>query len=208
MGACLPPRRGRRLLSWEGETHIEPPREARARQGVLRLSNYWSAEGLRDPRPRLVRPDAALEVARQDGEGNRLFFIEYDRTQRVDKNYEKFRRYDTFLCWWSTHTSYADGELPFVIFICQDDYQRDRFLTAADHELTGHLWQPSAPRDEHVHVGRQRVLFVSELDMHIGRIEANRVPRFPPGHPGRRGPDAHVRRVRLPGYSDRLKQAA
>jgi hypothetical protein len=27
----------------------------------------------------------------------RTIRIEYDRTRRVDKNYEKFRRYDTFL---------------------------------------------------------------------------------------------------------------
>jgi hypothetical protein len=95
-------------LSWEGEAHIEPPREARTRQGVLRLGDYWSAEGLRDPRPRLVRPDAVLEVARADGDGSRVFFIEYDRTQRVDKNYAKFRRYDTFLCWWCQHTSFVE----------------------------------------------------------------------------------------------------
>jgi hypothetical protein len=73
---------------------------------VLSLGANWSAEGLRDPRARLVRPDAVLEVARADGDGSRVFFIEYDRTRRVDKNYEKFRRYDTFLCWWcNTRTS-------------------------------------------------------------------------------------------------------
>ena len=124
------------LLCWEGERHIEPPREARGRQGVLRLGDYWSAEGLRDPRPRLVRPDAALEVAKANGDGSRVIFIEYDRTRRVDKNYEKFRRYDTFLCSWWQHTSFANGDRPYVMFICQDEDQRDRFLTAADRELT------------------------------------------------------------------------
>jgi hypothetical protein len=47
----------------------------RARQGehgVLRVADYWSAEGLRDPRPRPVRPDAVLEVARHDGDGSRV----------------------------------------------------------------------------------------------------------------------------------------
>lgn len=100
------------FLSWEGETHIEPPREARAPQGVLRVDDYWSAERLRDPRARLIRPDAIVEVARPDGDGSRVFFIEYDRTRRVDKNYEKFRRYDTFLCWWWQHTSLRRTPLP------------------------------------------------------------------------------------------------
>ncbi|MEJ7715071.1 MAG: hypothetical protein WKF40_04925 [Thermoleophilaceae bacterium] len=36
----------------------------------------------------------------------RTIFIEYDRTRRVDKNFEKFRRYDTFLCWWSHFSEY------------------------------------------------------------------------------------------------------
>jgi Replication-relaxation len=128
---------GDRFLSWEGETHVEPPREARSRQGVLDLGDYWSAERLRDPRPRLVRPDAVLEIARNDGDGACVLFIEYDRTRRVDKNYEKFRRYDTFLCWWWQHTSFADRARPFVIFVCQDDDQRERFLGAADRGADG-----------------------------------------------------------------------
>ena len=194
------------LLSWEGETHIEPPREARRRQGVLKVGDYWSAEGLRDPRPRLVRPDAVLEVARRDSDVNRVFFIEYDRTRRVDKNYEKFRRYDTFLCWWWQHTSFADGDRPFVMFICQDEDQRDRFLNAADRELTGQLWHPSAAPDEMEYTGRQRVLFACELDMHVGRLEARRVPSVPPGNGRRDGGARVVRGVRLPGHRDRLTQ--
>jgi Replication-relaxation len=196
------------FLSWEGETHIEPPREARASQGVLRLADHWSAERLGDPRPRLVRPDAVLEVARPDGDGSRVFFIEYDRTQRVDKNYEKFRRYDAFLCWWWQYTGFADGDRPFVIFICQDEDQRDRFLNAADRELTGQLWHPSSTPDEHAYIGRQRVLFACELDAHIGRLEARRVPTVPPDDARGWGRDADVRGVRLPGSRDRLGQAA
>jgi hypothetical protein len=199
---------GDAFLSWEGETHIEPPREARGRQGVLRVGNYWSAEGLRDPRPRLVRPDAVLEVARPEGEGNRLFFIEYDRTRRVDKNYEKFRRYESFLCWWWQHTGFADGDRPFILFICQDEDQRDRFLNAADHELKGQLWHPSAAPDEKVYIGRQRVIFASELDMHLERLVARCVPSVPPGDARRHGSSADTRWVRLPGHRDRLEQAA
>jgi hypothetical protein len=63
-----------------------------------------------------------------------VILIEYDRTRRVDKNYEKFRRYDTFLCWWWQHTSFADGDRPYVMFICQDQDQRHGFLNAADRD--------------------------------------------------------------------------
>jgi Replication-relaxation len=175
---------GPALLSWEGETHIEPPREARARQGVLNLGNYWSAERLRDPRARPLRPDAVLELARHDRDGSRLFFIEYDRTRRADKNYEKFRRYDTFVCWWWHHTGFADrGGPPYVIFVCQDDDQRARFLDAADRELTGHRWHSSLPSAHHDYVGRQRILFAVEPDAHRGVLEGRRLPAFPPEHP-------------------------
>jgi Replication-relaxation len=196
------------FLSWEGETHIEPPPEARSRQGVLRVGGHWSAERLRDPRARLVRPDAVLEVARPDGDSSRLLFLEYDRTRRVDKNYEKFRRYDTFLCWWWEHTSFADGDRPYVIFICQDVDRRNRFLNAADPELTGQLWHPSAAPDEKEYTGRKRLVFACDLDMHLGRLEARRVPGVPPGNPRRDGAGADIRGVRLPGHHERRERAA
>ena len=46
-----------------GETDIEPPREAS--DGQLRLDDDRTAEGLRRPTPRLVRPDAILEIERR-----------------------------------------------------------------------------------------------------------------------------------------------
>src|SRR3954452_13489395 len=94
------------LLDWEGETTIEPPPGLRPGE---RLDDDWSAEGLRDPRPRPVCPDAVLEVAGDDaGSPTRLLLVEYDRTRRLDKNFEKFRRYDTFLNWWWQRTHLAD----------------------------------------------------------------------------------------------------
>jgi hypothetical protein len=94
------------------------------------------------------------------------------------------------------------------LFVCQDEDQRELFLSTADREVTGQLWHPSAPREHHAYVGRRRILFCCELDMHIGRIEASRLPGYPPNHPRRRGRDAEVRRVRLPGHPDRAEQAA
>jgi hypothetical protein len=93
------------------------------------------------------------------------------------------------------------------MFICQDEDQRDRFLNAADRELTGQLWHPSAAPDEMEYVGRQRVLFACELDVHLGRLEARRVPSLPPDDARRRGAAA-ARWVRLPRHRDRLEPAA
>ncbi|MBA3263127.1 MAG: hypothetical protein H0T69_11815, partial [Thermoleophilaceae bacterium] len=145
-------------------------------------------------------PDALLAIARADRDGSRVFLVEYDRTTRVDKNYEKFRRYDAFLTWWWRHTSFVDrGDPPWVLFVCQDQPHRDKFLAAADRDLTGHRWHPSAGPSERHYVGRRRILFACEADAHSGVLEARRVPGYPPGHPDRRGPLGETRAVRLPG---------
>jgi Replication-relaxation len=186
------------LLEWEGESAIEPPPPTRNAQ--LRLDDNWSAEGLRAARPRTVTPDAVLEIARDDGDGTRRFLIEYDRRTKVDKNYEKFRRYDAFLTWWWRHTPLLDcGEPPWVLFVCQEQARRDKFLAAADRDLTGHLWHPAVDTSEEHYPGRRRILFAREADIHGGILEARRVPGYPPRHPARRGPLAETRRVRLPG---------
>jgi hypothetical protein len=72
--------------------------------------------------------------------------------------------------------------------------------------LTGQVWHPSAAPDQTVYMGRQRVLFACELDMHLGRLEARRVPSVPPGK--RDGGASVLRGVRLPGHRDRLERAA
>lgn len=180
--------------SWDGETSIDPP--SRLTLGQQRLDDDWSVEGLGDRHPRSVCPDAVLEIAGDTpADDSRLLLVEYDRTRRVDKNYEKFRRYDAFVTWWWRHTRFAErGVPPFVLFICQDTEQRGLFMDAADRELTGHLWHPDAEPGDCDFVGRQRFLFADELDVHAGAAQAVRLPAFPPGHPGRA---TGIRRVRI-----------
>jgi hypothetical protein len=57
---------------------------------------------------------------------------------------------------------------------CQDSEQRDLFMAAADHELTGYRWHPSDP-GQHRYLGRQRILFATEIDIHQGPLEARRL---------------------------------
>lgn len=185
---------GATLLIWDGETDIDPP--TAAKRGQLRLEGDWSAKGLHDTQARLVRPDAILDVLDND-DVVRTFLIEYDRTRRVDKNFKKFRRYDAFLNWWWHDSQYGDGDgPPFVVFVCQDKQQREQFMAAADHELTGHSWHPSLHPDEYQYVGRRQVLFVVEQDIHRASVAAWRLPAYPRDHCAR---EAEVRRVQLPG---------
>jgi hypothetical protein len=156
---------GDALIHWQGETELHPP--PRARHQETRLDDDRSANGLLEPQPRLVRPDALVEVLRRSGDRLRVFLIEYDRTHRVDKNFQKFRRYDALLCWWWRQTDLAHhDEPPYVIFICQDEPQREAFLKVADRELTGHLWHPSDRPADHQYRGRENTLFLAEADIH------------------------------------------
>jgi hypothetical protein len=181
------------LLNWDGETSIDPPTGLQVGE---RLENDWSAEGLKSSRPRTVCPDAVLEVAGDTEDApTRLLLVEYDRTRRLDKNFEKFKRYDAYLNWWWLHTHFAArGTTPFVLFVCQDEAQRDLFLAAADRELVGHRWHPDVEPEQHEYVGRQRILFAAEVDAHDGLLAARRLPAFPPGHRARQ---PGVRRVRI-----------
>jgi hypothetical protein len=195
---------GDAFLSWEGETDINPPAEAR--KGQLRFEDDWSAEDLIQPQPRLLRPDAILEIAAGPQRALRTLFVEYDRTRRIDKNYDKLRRYDAFLCWWVRYTPYADLEsLPYVLFVCQDEEQREQFLAAADRELTGHRWHPTVPPERHEYVGRRRILFAVERDAHAGQLEAWRLPAFPTDHSAR---EHDVRRVALANAGIRVPKTA
>lgn len=183
------------FLSWDGETAIVPETDVRSPEGV-RLDDDWSPEDLRNERVRPVRPDAVLEVERGDGLIPHTMLVEYDRTNRVDKNYDKFRRYDMYLNWWWRETELRDADAPLIVFVCQDAAHLEQFVRAADHELTGHLWHPGVSVHRYDYVGRRNVLFVCERDMHAGDFRAWRVPEFPPRHPSR---DAVARRCELPG---------
>jgi hypothetical protein len=187
------------LIDWRGETPIYPP--PRAQRNQLALANDWTSHGLQEPGARPVFPDAVLEIERHDGRLPRTFLLEHDRTHRVDKNFDKFRRYDAFLTTWFPSSKFAppgSDDPPYVLFICQDPDQRELFLDAADHEVTGYRWQPNMRPDEHQYVGRRRILFATELDMHAGEIEALRLPPYPPRHPSRSVQSHQVRRVKLP----------
>ncbi|HET8536794.1 MAG TPA: replication-relaxation family protein [Solirubrobacteraceae bacterium] len=174
---------GVRFLSWEGERTIEPPPSSKDDHLEPRWlpGGGWTVHGLHDWRWRPVRPDAVIELGRGEWKVPHMLLVEFDRTRRVDKNFDKFRRYDTFLVWWREFMEAADLlPAPYVVFVCQDEDQLDQFLHAADYELTGHHDCLDYNRDRFV--GRNRILFAVEKDMHAGRLDAWRVPAVPRGH--------------------------
>jgi hypothetical protein len=158
---------GEALIEWHGETEIHPPTGLRRdpRDPFLHVDfdSDQYAENLRDDRPRLMRPDAIVEVEDSDG-GTPLYFLAFDRTRRVDKNYDKFRRYDCFLSYWWRYTDFGGlDDAPWVIFICQDRGHAIQFLDAADRELTGDISRPWNDDDD---VGRRRIVVCLERSVY------------------------------------------
>ena len=101
----------------------------------------------------------------------------------------------SLVTWWWHHTALGNRDTPpFVLFVCQDNDQRGIFVDAADRQLRGHRWHPDVSPDRYEYVGRQRILFVTEVDAHAEVLEARRVPTFPAGHESRR---EGTRRVRI-----------
>jgi len=191
---------GDRLLDWAGpdESRYEPPKKSRdeayfSRAAAILGDCGWYADEVPDEEFRPVQPDALLDVAAA-GEDVRVF-VEYDRTRRVDKNFDKFLRYQTLLVvWWRT----TGLGCPYVVFVCQDAEHRRRFVYAADCELTGHLNHGTGAYREERYIARDRMLFALESDIRDNKTTAIALPALPPRHEQRTDP-ATVRHVPLPG---------
>jgi hypothetical protein len=161
-----------------------------------------TVDDLKDTQAKPLRPDDVIEVARDDG-SLRTLFIEYDRTRRGGQELREVPSLRRFLCWWWRWTSYgSDSEPPVVIFVCQDIEHCELFLQAADHELAGHHWRPSETAAPEHFIGRRKIVFATEADMHGGDAVAYRVPAYPPGNLRRDDEDALFRRGRLLGRID------
>jgi hypothetical protein len=98
------------------------------------------------------------------------------------------------------------GAWSCVLFICQDDDQRETFLDVAERELTGHLWHPSDDTLHHEYTGRNRLFFASEVDVHAGNPVLGAHHGFRLGTPA--APQAERRRVRLAGAAGAATAAA
>jgi hypothetical protein len=194
---------GDRLLDWAGpdESRFEPPKKSRDEEYMNRATAVlgdcgWFANDVPDEYFRPVQPDALLDVVVADRDTR--VFVEYDRTRRVDKNYDKFARYETLLVvWWRA----TDLGCPYVIFVCQDLEHLRRFMLAADTELTGHLFARTERGPEEHYSARERTLFVLDSDIRNGKTAARALPALPPRHEQRTSPGA-VRHVLLPGLED------
>jgi hypothetical protein len=194
-------------VEWRGEregrvevpTKLEDGRRVRIGAEDLRVERYRRVRDLRTKEFGRVWPDATVTMD-MPHRGRRFdLMLELDRTGKPTKNLDKFHRYDALLTgWWHAVERYRKlGEAPAVVFICIDEHNLVNFMRAADREVTGRLARPGTAEATWPYPGRERMLFVSERDVHEGSLRAFKLPIEPSDARGRG--ELESREVRLPG---------
>ncbi len=140
--------------------------------GVLEVERFES-----------VRPDAIVELEIGSGAPATDVVVELDDRLPVGRSVAKLERYDHFLAGWSTQTTRYGQRLeavPSVVFVCRDRARARECARLADLALRAcRAYAGEYPVDWQ-YPGRERILFVSERDMHEGLRHAYGVPSLPP----------------------------
>jgi hypothetical protein len=139
-----------------------------------------------------LRPDAIVELVpwsktrpEPSGEAGARVDLMVELDDRVPEggNAAKLERYDHFLSGWSVATRrYGSGSdaVPAVVFVCRDSARARRCALAADSVLLGcRAYAGEYPFDWE-YLGRERVMFAAESDVHAGSLRAYAVAHLPP----------------------------
>jgi hypothetical protein len=155
-----------------------------------------------------VRPHAIVEVKRRASAVDVI--VEFENRLPSGRAAEKLERYDHFLSGWSAHTRrYGQRReaVPVVVFVCADRVRARESARRADALLGAcQAYAGEYPHDWR-YPGRERILFVSERDIHERLAHAYAVPRLPPklrvrdAHGDPRAGAAVARPCMLPVYS-------
>ena len=131
-----------------------------------------------------LRPDATIEVAvaAQRPVAIDVMIEREDRLSDLGLT-RKLQRYDHFLSGWSAHTHRYGRRAeatPVVVFVCRDRARARACARAADSLLRAcRAYAGEYPLDWE-YLGRERILFVAERDIHERLSYGYAVPRLPP----------------------------
>ena len=131
-----------------------------------------------------LRPDATVEMALAGQRPSVIdVMIEHDDRLSGAPATRKLQRYDHFLSGWSIHTHRYGRRAeatPLVVFVCRDRARARACARAADLVLRAcRAYAGEYPLDWE-YLGRERIVFVAERDMHEGLLHSYGVPRLPP----------------------------
>jgi Replication-relaxation len=131
-----------------------------------------------------LRPDAIVEVAALGPRRTAIdVMIELDDRLAAGQGARKLQRYDHFLSGWSVHTRRYGRRaeaVPLVVFVCRDRGRARECARVADSVLLAcRAYAGEYPQDWD-YIGRERIVFVAERDVHESLLRGYGVPRLPP----------------------------
>lgn len=143
-----------------------------------------SGRGLEVDRFETLRPDATLEIAAVAQQRGAIdLMVERDDRLSGIGIVRKLQRYDHFLSGWSEHTQRygrRSEATPAVVFVCRDRARARACARAADPVLRAcQAYAGEYPRDWQ-YLGRERIVFVAERDVHERLLHGYAVPKLPP----------------------------
>ncbi len=180
--------------SWRGpgRSQVDPP-TVRERGGAFRRKTAaeiasGAGERVRDlglEEFQAVKPDLTIElqVPRSDGGRRRLdCLIELHNSGRASAIEDKLCRYDALLTAWALELRRykGQGEPPLVLFACTDPAMVEQLARAADRVVTGTIARSGRPPSEWNYMGRKRMFFAAERDLHLGTLRMLKLPVLPP----------------------------
>lgn len=180
-------------FEWHGPRRgeIDPREEKRPESGerCAELPPFYDLEGSCEG---VIKPDATLIFGGQ--KPRQAVLIEYDRTARPHKQFQRLRRYDWFLTEGWTRGRFAfHGVEPVLVFVTLHERTLPALVRAADQVLSaGRRWRPHEGRDR-ICIGRKRILFTTRERILAGDFRMRRVPRDIPERRKRNVFEKHAR---------------
>jgi hypothetical protein len=189
---------GERELRGAGESVLLPPRGRSPGGSVLgpndlRLPGGRTAHDFLRTTPSgervdairfdTLRPDATV-ICADAGTGAHLdVLIEFDDRHRSPSWVNKLERYDHFLTGWSVQTRRYGGQdaaIGHVVFVCRDRERARICSRRADAVLCACRAYAGDYPQTWEYLGRERIVFVAERDIHEGNLCAWGLSRLPP----------------------------
>ncbi len=133
-----------------------------------------------------IAPDGLIEFSIRRGQHRFAIdaLVELNQGGKAthERNRNKYVNYDGLMTAWhrGLRRHAGTGEPPWVIFVCEDAEQVESFARAADKAMTGWIGTTDAALIDRRYPGRERALFVAEVDAYQGTYRALRLPKHPP----------------------------
>lgn len=197
-----------RSMTGEFGAMIEPPVNTGRNRQKTTMNIHQAVEKIGDiayqgipvdePTLRSLKPDAAIRLHHLKADpkaGSREYWFEIDRSGHTGKLKDKFHRLDVFQnVWWPLVPRFGrDGRAPTTVFVATSEAHLKKMIGLADETLRGRSGRRREGPEAWRYLGRERIVFALESDLHMGSLRVYQVPAVPPDVRARNASDTRER---------------